>query len=47
MGLFIARMMSEGMGAKIYLDKSEVGKGSTFILELPVAERAKANLAAT
>ena len=44
LSLFIAKMMSEGMGAKIYLDKSEVGKGSSFILELPVADPTKANL---
>jgi PAS domain S-box-containing protein len=36
LGLYIARLVVEGMGGKIYLEHSEVDKGSVFTLELPV-----------
>ncbi|MBI2020482.1 PAS domain-containing sensor histidine kinase [Candidatus Daviesbacteria bacterium] len=38
LGLYIARMLMESMGGEIYLAASEVGKGSTFTFELPVAK---------
>jgi signal transduction histidine kinase len=38
MGLYISHLLVESMHGKIYLEKSEVGKGSTFALQLPVAE---------
>lgn len=52
LGLYISRLMVEGMGGKIWLEKSEEGKGSTFIFTIPVAtpirlgQLAKALLAA-
>lgn len=36
LGLYISRMMAEGMGGKIYLLKSEENKGSEFAFELPL-----------
>lgn len=36
LGLYISRLMVEGMGGKIWLEKSEVGKGSTFSFSLPI-----------
>lgn len=36
LGLYISRLMAEGMGGKIWLEKSEVGKGSIFSFTLPV-----------
>lgn len=35
MGLYISRLLAEAMGGKVYLEKSEAGKGSGFVLELP------------
>ena len=35
LGLYISRLMVEGMGGKIWLEKSEEGKGSTFAFSLP------------
>ncbi len=35
LGLYIARMLAEGMGGSIILEKSVVGQGSTFLLTLP------------
>lgn len=36
LGLYISKLMVEGMGGKIWLEKSEVGKGSTFAICLPI-----------
>lgn len=38
MGLYIAKLLVEGMGGKIYLESSEVGKGSTFVFTLSQAK---------
>jgi len=37
LGLYISKMMAEGMGGSVALEKSEIDKGSTFSLSLPVA----------
>jgi signal transduction histidine kinase len=37
LGLYISRLMAEGMGGTLFLEKSEEGKGSTFCLTLPLA----------
>jgi signal transduction histidine kinase/sensor domain CHASE-containing protein len=37
LGLYISKMLAEGMGGSIKLVKSEEGKGSTFLVQLPVA----------
>ena len=37
MGLYVSRLLAEGMGGKVYLEKSRLEEGSTFIFELPVA----------
>jgi signal transduction histidine kinase len=34
MGLYISKLISEAMGGRVYLETSEVGKGSCFVLEL-------------
>lgn len=36
LGLYISKMLVEGMGGKLVLDSSEVGKGSVFSFTLPV-----------
>lgn len=36
LGLYISRLMAEGMGGEVLLEKSEVGVGSTFSLSLPI-----------
>ncbi len=36
LGLYLAKLMTEKMAGKIYLKESSPGKGSTFILELPL-----------
>jgi signal transduction histidine kinase len=38
LGLYISQLMATGMHGKLYLESSEVGHGSTFTLELPVAK---------
>ena len=38
LGLYISRLMMEGMGGKIWLKASEIGKGSTFTFSLPIAK---------
>jgi len=38
MGLYISKLLVEGMGGKIYLEESNAGKGSTFAFELPIAK---------
>ena len=37
LGLYISKLMIEGMAGKIYLASSDVEKGSTFTVEVPVA----------
>jgi len=37
LGLYISKLLVETMGGKIWLEKSEVGKGSTFAFTLPIA----------
>lgn len=37
-GLYVSRLIIENMGGKIYLEKTEQGKGSTFVFRLPVAK---------
>jgi PAS domain S-box-containing protein len=34
MGLYITRLLMEAMGGEVYLEESEKGKGSTFVMEL-------------
>jgi PAS domain S-box-containing protein len=36
LGLYISRLMAKGMSGTLRLDHTEVGKGSTFSLELPI-----------
>ncbi len=38
LGLYISRLLAEGMGGTLVLESSELGKGSTFTLELPAAK---------
>jgi PAS domain S-box-containing protein len=37
LGLYISRMLAEGMGGKLELEHSVEGQGSTFVLSLPAA----------
>ncbi len=37
LGLYISKLMIEAMHGSIYLEKSEIGAGSTFVFTLPVA----------
>ena len=37
LGLYISRMLAESMHGKLELEHSEEGKGSTFLLRLPIA----------
>jgi signal transduction histidine kinase len=41
LGLYISKMMMEGMGGEIKLEKSEVDKGSTFSFTLPIVKKIK------
>ena len=43
LGLYISKMMVEGMGGKIALEKSAPGTGSTFSFELPIGKEAPSN----
>ncbi len=38
LGLYIAKLMAEGMAGSVYLEWSEVGQGSSFCLYLPYAQ---------
>lgn len=35
LGLYISRLIMQGMGGTVYLEKSELDKGSTFTIEVP------------
>jgi two-component system sensor histidine kinase ResE len=37
LGLYISRLLSEGMGGSVELESSAVGKGTTFAVRLPLA----------
>ncbi|HEY6736717.1 MAG TPA: HAMP domain-containing sensor histidine kinase [Candidatus Saccharimonadia bacterium] len=37
LGLYISRLLAEGMGGSLNLKQSTTGQGSTFIVQLPVA----------
>jgi len=39
LGLYISSLLAEGMEGELYLAHTEEGKGSTFVLELPIAKR--------
>jgi len=39
LGLYISKLMIEGMGGKIWLAKSEPDKGSSFAFTVPVADK--------
>jgi PAS domain S-box-containing protein len=36
MGLYVSRLLAEAMGGRTYLEWSEPGKGSVFVVELPL-----------
>lgn len=38
LGLYISKLMMQGMGGKIYLKSSKVGVGSVFALEIPISK---------
>jgi signal transduction histidine kinase/sensor domain CHASE-containing protein len=38
LGLYVSKMIVEGMGGRIQLEGSEIGKGTTFSFTLPVAK---------
>lgn len=39
LGLYICKLLAEGMGGKVALEKSQPGKGSVFSLTLPIATK--------
>ncbi len=45
LGLYLSKLMVEKLGGKISLDKSEVGRGSTFSFTLPLSAANQAGLA--
>jgi signal transduction histidine kinase len=45
LGLYIAKMIVTGMGGDIFLEKSAVGKGSTFTVVLPLAKAVSTKVA--
>ncbi len=38
LGLFVAFVMSEAMGGKVWAESEGQGKGSTFYFKLPIAK---------
>ncbi len=40
-GLYISKLLAEAMGGTLFLEKSEIGKGSTFAFSIPIAKVAK------
>jgi PAS domain S-box-containing protein len=42
LGLYISKLIVEGMNGKIYMATSKVGKGSCFVIEVPTAPTNKA-----
>jgi len=38
LGLYISKLIAEGMGGKVKIEKSEVGKGTIFSFSLPIAK---------
>lgn len=41
LGLFTAKLICRAHGGRIYIKKTEVGRGSTFCFEIPLAEKEK------
>jgi two-component system sensor histidine kinase VicK len=41
LGLYISRLLARGMKGEVALEKSSLGKGSTFIFTIPVAKETK------
>jgi signal transduction histidine kinase len=39
LGLYISKLLAENMGGRLYIERTEVGKGSTFTLELPLTDK--------
>ncbi len=39
LGLYISKLLATGMGGDVVLDRSEEGKGSTFVISLPVSTK--------
>jgi PAS domain S-box-containing protein len=37
MGLYISRLIMNNLGGDVYLEKSEAGKGSTFVIKIPLS----------
>ncbi|MCW1908143.1 MAG: ATP-binding protein [Candidatus Saccharibacteria bacterium] len=46
LGLYISRLLANGMNGNLYLEISQEGKGSTFVLELPSQPPQTADLSA-
>ena len=46
LGLYISKLITEGMKGKIYMKSSQLGKGATFTIEMPVAPSKASRLGA-